>query len=72
VEQRPAHVRGKDDTLVRVTPLLKLAPNWRAFLARVIREEDLELLRGHGNTGRPLGDEEFLTSLERDLGPKQA
>ena len=40
-----AHVRGKDDKLVRVAPLLKLAPNWRAFLARVIREEDIKLLR---------------------------
>jgi putative transposase len=34
------HVRGQDDTLVRVAPLLQLAPNRRAFLARVIREED--------------------------------
>ena len=48
-----AHVRGKDDTLVRVAPLVELAPNWRAFLARVIREEDIKLLRAHENTGRP-------------------
>ena len=68
VDSAAAHVRGKDDTQVRVAPLLKLAPNWRAFLARVVREEDLKLLRGHGHTGRPLGVEEFLTSLERDLG----
>ena len=26
-----AHVRGKDDALVRVAPLIKLAPDWRAF-----------------------------------------
>jgi hypothetical protein len=30
---------------VKVAPLLELAPNWRAFLARVIREEDIKLLR---------------------------
>ena len=36
-----AHVRGLDDTVVRVGPLLELAPNWRAFLARVLREERL-------------------------------
>jgi putative transposase len=63
-----AHIRGRDDALVKVSPLLQLAPNWRAFLARVIREEDLKLLRSHENTGRPLGDEEFLTTLEGDLG----
>jgi putative transposase len=63
-----AHVRGKDDALVSVAPLLEFAPNWRAFLARVIREEDIKLLRAHEQTGRPLGGEEFLASLEKDLG----
>jgi hypothetical protein len=38
----------KADALTRVAPLLKLAPNWRAFLARAIREEDVKLLRAHG------------------------
>ena len=53
---------------MKVAPLLGLAPNWRAFLARVIREEDIKLLRAHENTGRPLGDEAFLATLEQDLG----
>ena len=61
-------MRGRDDKLVRVAPLLDLAPNWRAFLARVIREEDIKLLRAHERTGRPLGEEEFLATLEQDLG----
>ena len=61
-------MRGKDDTLVRVAPLLELAPNCRAFLARVIREEDVKLLRAHEHTGRPLGQEAFLGTLEQDLG----
>ncbi len=64
----PAHLRGKDNALVRVAPLLKLAPPWRGFLARVIREEDIKLLRAHEHTGRPLGDEEFLATLEQSLG----
>ncbi len=63
-----AHARGKDDALVRVAPLLDLAPNWRAFLARVNREQDVSLLRAHESTGRPLGDEAFLETLEHDLG----
>jgi putative transposase len=63
-----AHVRRRVDSLVTVGPLLELAPNWRAFLARVIREEDIKILRAHETTGRPLGDEEFLATLEESLG----
>ena len=53
---------------MRVAPLLQLAPDWRRFLTRVIREEDLKLLRAHEHTGRPLGDEAFLAFLEQNLG----
>jgi putative transposase len=63
-----AHVRGRDDALVTVGPPLELAPNWRAFLARVIREEDIKLLPAHESTGRPLREEAFLATLELDLG----
>ena len=63
-----AHLRGKDDALVRVRPLLRLEPDWRRFLTRVIREDDLKILRAHEHTGRPLGDEAFLKSLEQNLG----
>jgi putative transposase len=48
--------------------MTKLVPNWRGFLARVIREVDIKVLRGHERTGRPLGDEEFLATLEQNLG----
>jgi putative transposase len=63
-----AHLRGREDTLVKVRPLNRLAPNWRSFLARVIREEDIKILRTNERTGCPLGDEEFLATLEKDLG----
>jgi putative transposase len=48
-----AHVRGSDDVLVKVAPLLKLATPWRGFLARAIPEEEIKLLRAHQCTGRP-------------------
>jgi putative transposase len=63
-----AHLRDKDDVLARVSPLLQLATDWRRFLTRVIREEDLKVLRAHELAGRPLGDEAFLASLEGNLG----
>ena len=49
-------MRGRDDALVRVAPLTKQVSNWRGFLARVIREEDIKVLRAHERTGRPLGE----------------
>ena len=63
-----AHRRRSGDALVQVRPLLQLAPDWRRFLTRVIREEDLKLRRAHEHTGRPLGGDAFLQSLEQDLG----
>ena len=63
-----AHVRGRDDALVRVAPLTKMVPNWRSFLARAIREEGIKILRAHERTGRPLGEEEFLATVEQSLG----
>jgi putative transposase len=48
-----AHARGRDDEVVTVGPLLDLAPNWRSFLARVLREEDIKLLRSIARTNRP-------------------
>ena len=60
-----AHVRGQDDVLVQVAPLLKLA----LTLASVSREghsgRGHQLLRAHEQTV-PLGDEEFLATLEEN------
>ena len=63
-----AHLKGRDDTLVQVAPLLKLAPDWRRLLTGAIGEEELQVLRAHERTGRPLGDEKFLARLEKKLG----
>ena len=61
-----AHVHGRDNAPVTVGP--EFAPNWRAFLARVVREENIKLVRAPESTGRPLGEEAFMTTLEQDLG----
>ncbi|MFI5454827.1 MAG: hypothetical protein ACHRXM_05190 [Isosphaerales bacterium] len=64
---RPEQVEIGDDSLVRVAPLLQLAPNWRRLLVSVIREEESKVLRGDEYTGRPLRDEAFLAPLEQNL-----
>lgn len=61
-----AHVDGKDDILVKVEPLLELAGNWRNFLSTE-SEIDVDSLRKHERSGRPLGKDSFVEELERGL-----
>ena len=65
-----AHLAARDDGLVRVAPVLELAGGtaWLDFLAEGVSEEQAERFRRHERTGRPLGDEGFVTRLERVLG----
>ena len=61
-----AHADGKDDVLVKVSPLLEMVGYWRLFLSD-IDEEDADKIRRHERTGRALGADSFLESLELSL-----
>jgi putative transposase len=63
-----AHLKGKDDGLAKVSPLLQIAGNWRRLLTSAASEEDIEMFRQHERTGRVLGDEDFQKRLEKNLG----
>jgi putative transposase len=63
-----AHLKGKDDLLVKVSPLLKIAGNWRRLLTSSVSEEELKQFREHERTGRVLGDDDFQKRLEKKLG----
>ena len=63
-----AHLSGRDDGLVKVAPMLTMVGDWTGLLDSALREEELVKLRGHGRTGRPLGDETFLGRLENLVG----
>jgi putative transposase len=63
-----AHLKGKDDGLVRVSPLLEIAGNWRRLLTSAVSEEELKVFREHERTGRVLGDDGFQKRLEKKLG----
>ena len=71
-----AHLSGRDDSLVKVAPLLAMVHDWQAFLDSARPEGEVEEVRKHARTGRPLGDEVFLDRLdglvERVLKPKKA
>jgi len=50
-----AHLSGKDDNLVRVTPLLEIAGDRRLLLSEMEDEALISSFRKHERTGRPLG-----------------
>jgi len=62
-----AHLAGVDDELVKVSPLLEIAGDWRLFLAGAGEEEQANNIRKHERTGRPLGSEGFVERLESTL-----
>jgi putative transposase len=63
-----AHMRGEDDKLAVVSPLLAMVHDWEGFLGLATSEEEAEELRRHERTGRPLGDGSFIGRLEGELG----
>jgi len=61
-----AHADGTDDILVKTSPLLQIVGDWRVFLRDTV-EEDANKIRSHERTGRALGSDSFLESLELSL-----
>ncbi len=60
-----AHIRGADDLLVTVDPMLERTDDWLGFLTdSAITSQQLDNLRKHSRTGRPAGDEGFISTLE--------
>ncbi len=62
-----AHLTGRDDKLAKAGPLLELVENWVTFLAEEYSDAEAEAIRRHERTGRPLGNDDFLSKLERAL-----
>ncbi len=64
-----AHLKGEDDGLVSVKPLLDHIGDFARLLAPDERDADrFSELRKSENTGRPLAAEDFVRDLERRLG----
>jgi len=62
-----AHVEGQEDKLIVASPLSEMIDDWREFLNNGIGVNDIEILRLHERTGRPLGNDNFITRLESEL-----
>ena len=63
-----AHLAGDNDALVSVAPLAKLVDDWKRFLAEGTEAPMIETIERHSRTGRPLGSERFLKTIESKLG----
>jgi len=61
-----AHLAGVDNQLVKVAPLLEIAGDWKLFL-QTATDEEMEKIRRHELTGRPLGSISFVERLESAL-----
>jgi putative transposase len=70
-----AHLARADNELVTVAPLLERTGDWRLFLSGVVTEEEINTIRRHERTGRPLGTEQFIehleSALDRSLKPEK-
>jgi putative transposase len=62
-----AHMKGRNDDLVKVQPLLRMVDDWRQFISDDVSDEEYELLQRHERTGRPLGSTSFIERLEKKL-----
>jgi putative transposase len=63
-----AHIRGENDELVAVGPMLERVEDWREYLTSPVSESDVAVMRRHTRTGRPLGSESFVDRLQGQLG----
>ena len=69
-----AHLTSHDDELTIVEPLLALVPDWKSFL-QLMDTAEVKVFQRHERTGRPLGEDSFIKTLEnklnRSLRPKK-
>lgn len=63
-----AHAEGGDDALVATAPLLEMIPEWKSYLQGEEDQALTEAMKSNERTGRPLGDTDFINSLEESLG----
>ena len=64
-----AQLRGKDDELVRVAPLLERYGDFAGFLAQPADDEAAwRRLRMSETSGRPLGSDAWITAIETRTG----
>ena len=63
-----AHVRGEDDCLVDVEPMLERVSDWHSYLGDSASDAVIRSLRENAASGRPAGDDDFVEMAEKIVG----
>lgn len=63
-----AHVFRLPDKILTDFYLSSEIRDWRGYLDEGEKEEELKTFRKHETTGRPLGDQDFITKIEQLTG----
>lgn len=63
-----AHMTGCDDGLVSVKPVLERVQSFAKLIGGDVEESAFASLRASEQTGRPLGNADFIAGLEQLLG----
>lgn len=63
-----AHVFGRRDRLLSDFYLVSSIPDWASFLREETSDSEIDLIRAHSKTGRPLGNDNFIDELENITG----
>jgi putative transposase len=62
------HLFWTADPLVKESPVKEIIGDWAMFLERSTEEKANNLFRRAERTGRPIGGDQFVESLEKQLG----
>jgi hypothetical protein len=61
------HLTG-NSVIIDPAGLGKYVKDWKEFLSEKATKEEIEAIRMHTTTGKPLGEESFIKRLEMELG----
>ncbi len=65
-----AHIRKKKNLFLSDNFVIKEIPDWQNYLAEEKSKIDESLFVRHADSGRPLGDDNFIDTLEKKTGKK--
>lgn len=64
----PAHVFNEENKYLTGNFVIEEIKDWKEYLSQIDEEKDIEQLRKHSSTGRPMGDNNFIGVVEKITG----